>query len=159
MKGKVGIRILSYVLGALQLFIGITAILGGSALVLDPSGVAAKAPLEWLNNSPFENYLIPGLLLLIIIGGGHVLGGIFSFLLSKHSPIITGTFGIILFFFMSLELWFIGLRNFMQPMYLMFGVLLVFLCLKQRSLMIKFAGKPSPSDHSINPSINTVSYQ
>ena len=149
MRSQARIRILSYSLGALQLFIGITAVLGGFGLVSDPSGVTAKTPLEWLKNSPFENYLVPGLILIIVIGGSHLFGGVFSFSSSSFSPIITATCGIVLVLFMSMEIWFIGLRNLMQPLYLVLGAILVFLCLKQRRLMKKSSRPLSSADQPL----------
>lgn len=77
-------RWLSYSLGALQAFIGITAIAGGFRLVSNPNGTS-DIPIAWLNSAPFTNYLIPGLVLLIVIGFGHVLGGIFSFLRGRYA--------------------------------------------------------------------------
>ena len=52
----------------LLLFNGIAACFGGYALVCDPSDHRILMPLLWLTQSPFENYLIPGLILLIVIG-------------------------------------------------------------------------------------------
>jgi len=41
---------------------------GGIGLPLDPSGNAMRIPIEWLEGSPFNNYLTPGLILLIVLG-------------------------------------------------------------------------------------------
>jgi len=37
-------------------------------LIIDPTGESLQIPIEWLHNSPFNDYLIPGLILLIILG-------------------------------------------------------------------------------------------
>jgi hypothetical protein len=84
-------RLLTYSLGVFQAFIGITAIAGGFRLVSNPNGTS-DIPIEWLNSSPFTNYLIPGLVLLIVIGFGNVLGGIFSFLSKSHARHIFNSF-------------------------------------------------------------------
>ncbi len=52
----------------LMLFQGISGLYGGIALVMDPSGDLLKMPISILENSPFENFLIPGLILLTILG-------------------------------------------------------------------------------------------
>lgn len=57
----------------LQLFVGIGAIGGGLMAILNPQGPGGM-PTDALKNSPFSNYLIPGIILFSIIG----LGGIFS---------------------------------------------------------------------------------
>jgi len=57
-----------YVLQALLFFQAANAIAGGGALVVDPSGTLLKMPLEMLRYSPFHDFLIPGLVLLIVLG-------------------------------------------------------------------------------------------
>ncbi|PQJ34316.1 hypothetical protein BSZ35_06630 [Salinibacter sp. 10B] len=47
---------------------GISGIIGGLGLVGDPSGRSMQIPLHWLQGSPFDNYLIPGLVLLFVLG-------------------------------------------------------------------------------------------
>jgi hypothetical protein len=54
--------------GALGL--GITALFGGGTLVLDPTGGAMGMPLNWLEGTPFPNYLVPGLILFSVLGLG-----------------------------------------------------------------------------------------
>jgi len=59
---------LIYLLLALIFFQGVSGIFGGIGLVLDPSGRALQIPLKWLAGSPFGNYLIPGIILLLVLG-------------------------------------------------------------------------------------------
>jgi menaquinone-dependent protoporphyrinogen oxidase len=60
----------SVVLG-LCAFTGITAIAGGLALVGSPSNLQGP-PLELLEHSPFDTFLIPGLLLFLVVGVGNL---------------------------------------------------------------------------------------
>ena len=122
-------RLLTYSLGAFQAFIGITAIAGGFRLVSNPNGTS-DIPIEWLNSSPFTNYFIPGLVLLIVIGFGNVLGGIFSFLSKRYAGGLAAMLGTFLILFMTIEVWFIGLRNFLQPLYFILGAIVLVLGLK-----------------------------
>jgi hypothetical protein len=130
-------RFLAYSLGAIQAFIGLTAIAGGFRLVSNPSGTL-DIPLEWLSNSPFTNYFIPGLVLLIIIGFGNVLAGMVTFLRKRYTgslAVVLGTFLILymttfLILYMTIEVWFIDLRNFLQPLYFILGVIELILGLK-----------------------------
>jgi hypothetical protein len=87
-------RFIVYFLGALQVFIGLTAIAGGFGLVSDPSGTKLNIPLDWLSNSPFTNYFVPGLVLLIVNGAGNFLAGIVTFLLNRYAGNIAVAFGI-----------------------------------------------------------------
>jgi hypothetical protein len=128
-------RLLTYSLGAFQAFIGITAIAGGFRLVSNPNGTS-DIPLEWLNSSPFTNYLIPGLVLLIVIGFGNVLGGIFSFLSKRYAGGLAAMLGTFLILFMAIEVWFVGLRNFLQPLYFILGAIVLVLGLKLFKMFI-----------------------
>ena len=128
-------RLLIFFLGALQAFIGVTAIAGGFRLVSNPNGTS-DIPIEWLNSAPFTNYLIPGLVLLIVIGFGNVLGGIFSFLNKKYAGGMAAALGIFLILFMTIEIWFVGLRTFLQPLYFILGAIVLVLGLKLLKLSI-----------------------
>src|SRR5210317_1902855 len=122
-------RLLTYSLGVFQAFIGITAIAGGFRLVSNPNGTP-DIPIEWLNSAPFTNYLIPGLVLLIVIGFGNVLGGIFSFLSKRYAGGIAAILGTFLILFMTIEVWCIGLRTFLQPLYFILGAIVIALGFK-----------------------------
>lgn len=63
-------------LGVLDLFVAIGALAGGAALVARPDGSLVQLPLSLLDNAPFSNFLVPGLLLFLLIGCGHLLGGV-----------------------------------------------------------------------------------
>jgi len=114
-------KLIRYALGILQIFVGITAVLGGFGLVSDPSGSKMNVPLELLKNSPFTNYLIPGLVLLIVIGVGHVFAGIVTFLRHRYAGNISVFFGAFLALYLIIEVWLIGLVNFSQPLYFVLG--------------------------------------
>lgn len=59
-----------------QGFIALTALAGGTALVLGalvPSlATVLSPPVDYLVGSPFASYLVPGLLLGLVLGGLHV---------------------------------------------------------------------------------------
>jgi CDP-diglyceride synthetase len=57
-----------FILLLLVLFQGLSGLAGGVGLVLDPSGKSLQIPINWLDNSPFNDYLIPGFILLIVLG-------------------------------------------------------------------------------------------
>ncbi|MEJ2114441.1 MAG: hypothetical protein P8X62_12445 [Flavobacteriaceae bacterium] len=122
-------KFLAYFLGILQALIGLTAIAGGFRLISNPNGIP-DFPIEWLSNSPFNNYFIPGLVLLIVIGLGNVLAGTVTFLRKRYSGSIAIVLGIFLILYMATEVWFVGLRNFLQPLYFILGVIVLILGLK-----------------------------
>ena len=112
--------------GVIQAFIGITAIAGGSKLVSNPHGLP-DFPIEWLINSPFSNYFFPGLVLLIVIGFGFVVSSTMNFLRKRYSGGMAALLGVCLILYMIIEVWFVGLRNFLQPLYFVLGVIVLIL--------------------------------
>ncbi|MHC4400743.1 MAG: hypothetical protein ACYTG0_13790 [Planctomycetota bacterium] len=57
-----------YLLMAALLFQGLSGVAGGFGLVTDPTGSAVGIPVNWLRGSPFSDYLVPGLILLLVLG-------------------------------------------------------------------------------------------
>lgn len=51
-------------------FQGLSGVAGGLGLALDPSGSSLGLPAAWLEGSPFASYLVPGLVLLTVLGIG-----------------------------------------------------------------------------------------
>ena len=58
----------SWVLFILQLFLGVGAVFGGVVLMIDPTGDLVGLPSTILERSPFNNFLIPGIILFIVLG-------------------------------------------------------------------------------------------
>lgn len=71
------------ILGSLQVFVGLSGVAGGIGLVSDPSGLNVGMSIEILADTPFSNFLVPGLVLLAINGLGSLLG---SFLTLTQRP-------------------------------------------------------------------------
>ena len=70
-----------------QAFVALTALAGGAVLMIsalsDGFSSSWTPPSEYLEGSPFSSYLVPGLILAVVIGGGHV----FAFAeLERHRP-------------------------------------------------------------------------
>jgi hypothetical protein len=76
---------------ALQLFVGIGAIGGGMMAILNPQGPGGM-PADALKNSPFNNYLIPGIILFAVIGLGSIFSSVMIYLRSKFIGYISSVF-------------------------------------------------------------------
>lgn len=67
-------------------FVAVTAFAGGAALTLGSlvpqEGWVIVPPSEYLAGSPFESYLVPGLLLAVVLGGVHLVA--FVMVLRRH---------------------------------------------------------------------------
>ncbi len=60
----------------LLIFLGIGALYGGGSLIIDPSGELLGMPLTMLESSPFNNFLLPGVILFLLLGVAPLLVGI-----------------------------------------------------------------------------------
>ena len=62
---------------AVEAFVALTAFAGGIALMLGALipdlSLAITPPAEYLENSPFSSYLVPGLVLALVLGGVHAI--------------------------------------------------------------------------------------
>lgn len=57
-----------WVLLVLLIIQGIGGLAGGLALTLAPDGSVLRMPVSYLDGSPFPDYLVPGLILLLVLG-------------------------------------------------------------------------------------------
>ncbi len=76
----------------LHIFVGIGAIFGGMMAILYPEGPAGM-PVDALNNSPFKDYLIPGIILFTVIGLGNIFSAITLHHKSRFQGYISSVFG------------------------------------------------------------------
>lgn len=68
-------RRLYRILFALHLFVGIGAVFGGLAAIINPFNPLGMQ-IEPLKNSPFSNYLIPGIILFTVLGIGNIVSAL-----------------------------------------------------------------------------------
>jgi len=71
-------------LGILQIFIGIGAVPVGFMFIVDPTGASLGFPLEWIADTLFQNYLVPGIFLFTVNGIGSLMG---AFLTWRRHPL------------------------------------------------------------------------
>jgi hypothetical protein len=77
-------KVVYRLLFALHAFVGIGAIGGGLMAILNPQGPGGM-PTDALKNSPFSDFLIPGIILFAVIGVGNVISAlIIRFKLRYH---------------------------------------------------------------------------
>jgi len=107
------------ILLALLLLNGVGAIAGGLGVMRD----ALPFPDVWLQDTPFHSYFLPGLILLLTVGGSH-LGGAYALLrrypFAKRAAVLAGT---VLTGWMVGELALIGFRAPIQVWFLSLGML------------------------------------
>lgn len=64
-------------LGTYDLFLSLGAIYMGIMMV-SGNGMFAEYPKEWLSKVPFENWVTPGLIAIVVFGLGNIIAAIFS---------------------------------------------------------------------------------
>jgi hypothetical protein len=132
-------------LGSLQIFVGLSGAAGGIGLVSDPSGFNVEMSTEVLAATPFSDFLVPGLVLLSVNGLGSLLGSFLTFTQRRFAAKAAVALGIFLIAWIVLQVYWIGLVHWLQPLYLGFGILETAL-----GLMLTSAAKsqaPRPDSH------------
>jgi hypothetical protein len=74
--------------------VGVGAIFGGYGLLSDAEGLGAKS--EWLDGSPFSDYRVPGIVLLVVLGGGMLLTALVVLRRSRFAGVAALGMGVVL---------------------------------------------------------------
>lgn len=89
---------------ALLFFLGISALFGSYHLITDPTGKSLQMPLGLLKPTPFENYLVPGIILFLTNAIPALLIGFISIKKIEHYEYFIILQGGILFLWLTAEL-------------------------------------------------------
>lgn len=117
----------------LLFFNGISAIFGGGGMILDPTGASMQMPIELLEFSPFNNFLIPGIILFSVNGLFNLFVGMLGIRRNKMFPALTIVCGFLLTVWLSVQI--VMIKDFYPPAHLPYylvGILLIFLGFKLR---------------------------
>jgi hypothetical protein len=109
--------------GILQLFIGLGAVVCGFLMFIQPDGSLLGLPLNMLHGSPFENFLVPGILLFLVNGLGNMVSAVLSFKqhdLAGFTGIIFGL-GLVVWLFVQVSM--IGGGHWLQNFYFVLGII------------------------------------
>lgn len=111
-----------WILMILVAFQGISGILGGIGLMMNPTGEPLGIPQAWLEGSVFEDYMIPGIILFSVLGLYPLM--IFGGLWKRNSWAWPGTLvlGIALVIWIAVEILIIGYHS-NPPLQLIYGVI------------------------------------
>lgn len=93
-----GIRI---ALVIIEVFIGLGAIGGGIAILT--GAFDQWLPLTWLHGTPFNDYTIPGLVLLVVVGGGMLLAAATIFVQRAWAVLLSVAMGLVMIGFEVFE--------------------------------------------------------
>ena len=115
-------KALRSLLTALLIFEGLAAIFGGGILVLDPSGGRMHLDVGMLSDTPFGDYLVPGLWLLLVNGVGQLAAGVWTGLGRPHAGLLGMLFGILLMNWIAVQVAWLGLEHWLQPAMFVVGL-------------------------------------
>lgn len=121
------------------------AIAGGGALIIAPDGRLLEMPLSVLEKSPFENFLIPGIILFLILGVAPILTatGLIKKLNSSIAEKLnllkdmhwSWTFTLYIAFadilWIQIQMQFIKSVSWLHTFYVFFGLLIILVALMQ----------------------------
>ena len=120
MSLPVSFRIVTRLLAALTLFGALSAV-AGAVLAIAANG--AGVPLEYLANSPFPSYAVPGVILGLVVGGTQ-LAAATALLRKQPSALLLSTiagFGMLIWIFVELAI--IRQYSWLQSAYFVLGVM------------------------------------
>jgi len=131
------------ILIGLMTFLGAGAIFGGGALIISPSGGLLGVPLSMIKDSPFSNFLIPGIFLFTVLGLTPCLL-IFALLMKPESKIadrvnifkdmhwswsICIYIALILIIWLQLEMMFIHSVHWSHTFYMFYAIVILLIAL------------------------------
>ena len=87
----------------LHLFIGVGALAGGAAAIVNPHDPMGMSAGEALQYSPFTSFLIPGLFLFCVIGLGNLFAALAFFRHWRLSAFVSGFFAFALAFWIAIQ--------------------------------------------------------
>jgi hypothetical protein len=102
----------------LLFFNAVSALFGGWALMSDPSGETLELPLRFLEHSPFENFLVPGIILFVTNGLFSLLFAVMALLRFMNYSWLVIFQGFILVVWLIIQI--IMIREFYAPLHILY---------------------------------------
>ena len=121
MPGEACASAVRYPLGGLLAFGALNAFGGGYYGLSGADGV----PTEWLRGSPFADYFVPSLVLLVVVGGAFLVAAIAVFQRLRIARLAALAAGLIVLVWLAAQLAIIGYVSWMQPTTAAAGVLVL----------------------------------
>ncbi len=109
----------------LEIFLGIGALFGGSQFILAPDGHLLGLSLKMLAGTPFHSFLVPGLLLVTLVGVAPMLAAVITARRGAIGPLAALAVGFTLMGWITVEMViFAGLTSLFWAFYLVLGTVI-----------------------------------
>ena len=128
------IRIITIIL---LVFNGLGAVYGGIMLTSDPSGWKLGMPTSMLQYSPFDDFLIPGILLLVVLGLGSLVVCSLVIQRVRRYPSWVIVMGFTLCVWISVQMLMLRDVHFLHILYAGLGIVLMILGIIERKKEIE----------------------
>jgi hypothetical protein len=119
----------------LHAFVGVGGMAGGFAAIKEPQNPLG-APIELLKNSPFDNFLIPGIILFTIIGLGNVISALVVWSKLRFHAYVSSVFSWALVIWIVVQCIMLNAVGFLHGLFFIIGlieaVLSAVILIKQR---------------------------
>lgn len=136
-------RIVTRLLAALTLF-GALSALAGAVLAVAANG--AGVPLEYLANSPFTSYEVPGLILGLVVGGTQLAAAIALLRRQRIALLLSAIAGFGMLIWIFVELAIIRQYSWLQSAYFALGAMELILVLGLLGLIPAWVASTTKSD-------------
>lgn len=133
-------KIIFRLLFILHSFVGIGAMAGGLAAITNPQEPLG-VPVEILKYSPFNDFLIPGIILLAMIGIGNIFSALTIYLKSRYQGYISSVFSWALVIWIVVQCIMLNSVVFLHILYFVIGLIEAVL-----SIIILFKQRLFPTD-------------
>jgi hypothetical protein len=110
-------------IAGVEAIIGLTAVYGGIALLRYGSGM----PLEWLRGTPFPDWTLPGLSLMLIVGGTHIAASVALITGRPSGRSLSALAGLVLMGWIVAQVVLLRHYHLLQPTLFLAGLSLVYL--------------------------------
>ncbi|HEY2419943.1 MAG TPA: hypothetical protein VGI04_00920 [Neobacillus sp.] len=101
--------------------VGLGAIVAGLGFILKPDGTGVGMSVDLLENSPFADFLIPGIILLTINGICSLIGAFLAFIRHRNAGIALMVLGGAMIIWILAQVYWFGWASFLQPVFLVIG--------------------------------------
>ncbi len=109
--------------GALLILVGLSAAISGSLMILFPSGEIFQAPPDMLKNTPFRDFLIPGIILFLVNGAGQIIAGVLTIRRHRLAGYFGAVFGFGMMIWIFVQVNTIGGGHILQYGYFTIGII------------------------------------
>lgn len=116
-----------YGTGTLLSLIGLGAIVSGIGFILQPDGESMGVTVNFLQDSPFTDFLIPGIFLFTVNGILCLIGAFLAFTQHRLAGIVTILLGASMVVWIASQVEWIGWGSWLQPTFLVVGLVEMFI--------------------------------